>query len=706
MGGDLREQLLTESVLQNGWQRVQSNRGMAGSDGVTVRRFGESLAVQLENLRQEVASECYEPLPLLEVMIPKPGGGERRLAVPAVRDRVLQTAAALLLSPLLEREFEDSSFGYRPGRSVADAIARVARAREQHYRWVVDADIKTFFDEINHRYLLDRLRESLSDHSLLPLIELWLAAILQPESGERYLLVKGVVQGSPISPLLSNLYLDDLDERLAENGFRLVRYADDFLILCRSQAEAEQALALTRYELTLLDLSISEEKTQITHFDEGFTFLGVHFHHDLMEPVDRMAGKWLIPERSEWSLAPEEPLAEPLPSGEVSESEGAEPSDCAIFYAGEGLRGLDSVSGFESVDREELTAAELSSRVRYEENRALSPLLRTVTIQTQGVRLLKEGERMVVAQGQQVVASVPLHRIDQLVVQGNQLISTALLRFAAEQEITVTFTDLNGRPLTGMLDDRGLHLERHRQQFIRDGQMGFKLGVATEWVAVKLHNSRVLLRNLNRRRQLAALEQAISELEKIQSQLVTAKTLNELRGFEGAAAHRYFSALKEVVPEPWHFPGRRKRPPTDPINVLLSYGYGVLHATIYTLVLRQRLHPWLGALHQSNSRHPALVADLMEPFRAILIDSLALQVLPQLTPADFIETGDPKAPCQMNEATRKRWVGWIHNKLRNELTHPITGQRIDYYRLLQWQVWHYGQFVMGVEPQLKGFKSR
>ncbi len=702
----LLQQMLAEENLLKAWQRVRSNQGMAGSDGLSIRRTEEVLAATLQDLREEIEQRQYQPLPLLELMVKKPDGGERRLAVPTVRDRIVQTAAALVLSPLLEKGFEDSSYAYRPGRSVADAIAQVARFREQHYLWVVDADIRKFFDEINHELLLGRLRKELNDHSLLPLIELWLAAIMQPESGERYLLTKGVVQGSPISPLLSNLYLDELDELLKQQQFHLVRYADDFLILCRSRAEAEQALQLTCQRLEALALTISREKSRIIHFSEGFTFLGVSFHHDLMEPVDRMAGRWLIPERHEWDAS----RVTAAEKGVSSDENDSTPADSAIYYADQALRDrervADSDRAVEGIEPEG-ERDDQEAIIRYEENPALTPLLRSAIISTQGVTLLKEGERMLAVKGGAVRASVPLHRLDQLVLQGNQLISTALLRFADDHDIAITFTDRSGHPKSSLLDDRGLHLQRHRQQFKRDESLDFKLGMAAEWVAVKLHNSRVLIRTHNRRRQLDEVTRLLSEMEKMQSQLATAKTVNQMRGYEGAGAHLYFSAIRSLLPEEWGFSGRRKRPPTDPFNALISYGYGVLHSTLYTLIMRQRLNPWLGTLHESNSRHPALVADMMEPFRALLVDSVALNALLNLlTPADFLLNQSNDLPCQMSESTRQRYLGWLHNKFRSRLTHPITGQLIDYHRLLQWQVWHYGQYVMGNESQFRGFKSR
>ncbi|MBU0501411.1 MAG: hypothetical protein KJ558_13480 [Gammaproteobacteria bacterium] len=192
----LLEQLLADDTLFEGWERVRKNQGMAGSDGQTIEHFGRNLFSRLLDLKEHVRRKSYQPQPLLEFHITKPSGGQRRLAVPAVRDRVLQSAACIILTPILEREFQEQSFAYRVGRSVPMAVARVAWYRDQGYQWVVDADIQSFFDNIDHKLLIGMLRANLGgDHSLLPLIELWLAAVANPGRGQPYLLTKGVPQG-------------------------------------------------------------------------------------------------------------------------------------------------------------------------------------------------------------------------------------------------------------------------------------------------------------------------------------------------------------------------------------------------------------------------------------------------------------------------------------------------------------------------------
>ena len=275
------KQVLTDTNLLQAWYKVRANDGCAGIDRESLSDFESGLMSSLALLRDEVIYETYRPRPLLRVHIPKKHSpATRPLSIPTVRDRVLQTAVTRVLTPLFEEEFEECSFAYRQGRSVNMAVQRVEQLRDQGYVWVVDADITSFFDEINHQVLLREVRELVKDQAVLHLIEFWLAAVVI-DGPQRFRLTKGVPQGSPISPLLANLYLDQLDEAALDENLRLIRFADDFLILCRHKQEADKALAFTAEVLQSLRLKLHEKKTRVVDFRHGFRFLGVEFVRSL-----------------------------------------------------------------------------------------------------------------------------------------------------------------------------------------------------------------------------------------------------------------------------------------------------------------------------------------------------------------------------------------------------------------------------------------
>jgi group II intron reverse transcriptase/maturase len=287
--------LISRRTLYAAFDRVRENAGCRGSDGVTVGQFAENLEIELDRLQDRLIRRRYHPLPLLQFKIPKGETKIRSLSVPAVRDRVLQSAVYLITKEIFEAEFEECSYAFREGRSVKDAVHRIDQLRRQGFRWIVDADIEGFFDNIDHDRLLARLRKLPIDPYVLSLFERWIR--VEVYDGSRiFPLTRGIPQGSVVSPMLANLFLDELDENLALFGQTLVRYADDFLVLCKEPDEAAQALELTDYLLEDLHLKLNEEKTRLTSFDQGFKFLGAIFlKDDIYLPFNRSKPEWTTP---------------------------------------------------------------------------------------------------------------------------------------------------------------------------------------------------------------------------------------------------------------------------------------------------------------------------------------------------------------------------------------------------------------------------
>jgi RNA-directed DNA polymerase len=274
----LIDKVWTERNLQASYGKVAANGGAPGVDHVTVEAFGDDLEANVARVTAALRDGSYEPQAIRRVSIPKPGSHEQRpLGIPTVRDRVVQGAVRHVIEPIFEREFAAHSYGFRPRRGCKDALRRVDELLKQGYGYVVDADLKSYFDTIPHERLLGRLRERIADGRVLGLIETFLKAGIF-DGLEEWEPEAGAPQGAVLSPLLSNIYLNPLDHQLAARGFEMVRYADDFVILCRSQAEAEQALAFVRQWCAAEGLVLHPTKTKIVDVRrEGFDFLGYHF---------------------------------------------------------------------------------------------------------------------------------------------------------------------------------------------------------------------------------------------------------------------------------------------------------------------------------------------------------------------------------------------------------------------------------------------
>lgn len=275
----LMDKVYAPATLQAAWAKVRAKRGAAGVDGVSVERFAARSEVYLAELATALREGTYRPQPVKRVEIPKGDGRTRPLGIPVVKDRIVQTAVKLVIEPIFEATFRPLSYGFRPGRSCHDALREVDRLIKEGYTFVVDADLEGYFDSIPHERLMERVAERISDGRILGLIRGWLGQDIL-RGMERWTPVAGTPQGAVISPLLANIYLHPLDERMAAHGYRMVRYADDFVVLCKSHGEAAAALAEIERWVAENGLRVHPDKTQVGDCGqpgEGFDFLGYRF---------------------------------------------------------------------------------------------------------------------------------------------------------------------------------------------------------------------------------------------------------------------------------------------------------------------------------------------------------------------------------------------------------------------------------------------
>jgi len=279
--------------LRAAFAKVKANQGAAGVDHQTIEMFEADLETNLSKVSQQLADGSYRPQAVRRQWIAKPGSSEKRpLGIPTVRSRVVETALRNVLEPIFERDFAEHSYGFRPRRGCKDALRRVDHLLKAGYTWVVDADLQSYFDTIPKQKLLARVAEKVADSRVLELIE----AMLQTEVMDglaHWTPEAGTPQGAVISPLLSNIYLDPLDHELAGSGYEMVRYADDFVILCRSEAQARAALAKVQQWTATAGLRLHPEKTRIVKATQrgGFDFLGYHFERGYRWPRRKSVAK-------------------------------------------------------------------------------------------------------------------------------------------------------------------------------------------------------------------------------------------------------------------------------------------------------------------------------------------------------------------------------------------------------------------------------
>ena len=288
----LIDKLYPIATLRAAFAAVKANRGAAGVDHVSIEQYGSDLDANLERLSESLRAGTYRPQAIRRHFIPKPGSQELRpLGIPTIQDRVVQTALRMVLEPIYERDFAAQSYGFRPGRGCKDALRRVDELLKAGYVHVVDADLKSYFDTIPKDRLLALVAGKVADGRVLKLVEAFLGQSVLEDTRE-WVPEQGTPQGAAISPLLSNIYLNPLDHLMAGRGFEMVRYADDFVVLCRDPREAAEALAVVRDWTEKSGLTLHPVKTKLVDArTDGFDFLGYHFERDRRWPRQKSMDK-------------------------------------------------------------------------------------------------------------------------------------------------------------------------------------------------------------------------------------------------------------------------------------------------------------------------------------------------------------------------------------------------------------------------------
>ena len=281
----LMDKVYAPANLAAAWKRVRSNRGAAGVDGQSVALFERDAQKYLDELHQELREGTYRPSAVRRQYIPKVGTTQKRpLGIPTIRDRIVQTALRHVLEPLWEVKFADPSYGFRPGRGCKDALRRVQSLVRSGSKWVVDADIQSYYDSIDHGRLLTDIAKEIGDGKVVGLIEQLLEQPVMEEAS-KWTPEEGIPQGSTIGPLMANIYLHPVDEALVRAQYEVVRYADDLVILCRNEGDAHAALRRLRQEMEKRGLTLHPEKTRVVNVHQGgFDFLGYHFEGNSQRP--------------------------------------------------------------------------------------------------------------------------------------------------------------------------------------------------------------------------------------------------------------------------------------------------------------------------------------------------------------------------------------------------------------------------------------
>lgn len=542
---------------------------------------------QIDSAIGQLRKNDYNPPHLQGFTIPKKDGSERLLAVSPLYDRILQKAVAIALNPGLDALMSQGSYGYRKGLSRQQVRYEIQNAYRQGYRWVYESDIEAFFDSVNREQLIKRLQALFGADPLWPLLANWLGQDIHHKNTviKR---PKGLPQGSPLSPLLANFILDDFDSDLETHGFKILRFADDFIILCKTQHEAELAAQAVKVSLQDIGLQLNNDKTHIVELSQGFQFLGYLFREDH-----------------------------------------------AIEIGGETRDGRTSYGAEQAPKNLPAWLINLGDQVAQQIDDDDAPKNLVGEIEEQGTHLILAGDAQVlttdnhnlIAKKDEIIThKLPWEQVHAITLIGLHHMTLPAQHQALAHKIPVYMADRTGTFL-GALTSFTPAQNNYKHWFIQlqmSDNAEFALNFAKAIVESRIHNQRkTLMRRKANRKQFA---EPIKKLTLLNHKAQGAKKLASLNGYEGGATKLYFQQLNSLLPEWAQFEKRTRRPPKDPFNVLLSLGYTVLYSHIDAILQSAGFMTWKGIYHQQSPAHAALASDLMETYRH-LVERHAIQVI-------------------------------------------------------------------------------
>jgi CRISPR-associated protein Cas1 len=684
------DKFLSPENFQLAWERVAAKNGCAGVDRESVAHFAKNSEAYLSQLRRSLASGYYHPMPLRQLFIPKKAGGWRELGVPTVRDRIVQNALLNILHPLLEPQFEACSFAYRPRRSHLMAVRQIAHWRDRGYEWVLDADVVRYFENILWQRLLDELAERLNAPEVQSLISDWLSVGVLSKEGLIFP-QKGIAQGSAISPILANVYLDDFDEIVSATGLKLVRYADDFVVMSRSQKRIVEAKDEVAELMNGMGLQLHPDKTQIVDFDHGFRFLGHAFAGKVI--VKTEGGK----EKNEGDM---QGAVDPFPDGQLVYSD---PQIKPTQMQKAMLEALKSSS--QPIPPPLFVVLGYSLRetkpVKIESDEAIwATGMSTLYLVQQGATLRKEQGRFLVQPLKESAVEIPIAEVELVLVFGNIQLTTSAITACLDAKIPVIFLTQMGEYKGQLWNSEFCDLLSEEAQWQKRLDAAFQLETARAIVWGKLMNSKQLLLRLNRKRQLEDVTTAIVGISSDIESVEKAETLESLRGYEGIAANRYFAVFGLLITnEGFSLTGRNRRPPKDPVNSLLSFGYTLLYNNVLSLILAEGLNPYLGNLHRSDRKETHLAFDLMEEFRSPVVDTLVMNLINKkiLRPTDFTYP-DKDGGIYLADVARRVFLKHFEERISLQIAYADLKEKISYRRAIQHQIWRYRSALLSEAP--------
>ncbi|MDA0967227.1 MAG: CRISPR-associated endonuclease Cas1 [Rickettsiales bacterium] len=632
LSSNLWELATSHDGLKEAGFRVKTNRGSAGGDGVNLNEFETNLFANLSDLRAELLSGIYKTELFRKIRVPKRKPGLRMLTIPSIRDRIVHTSVALVLAPIFEAIFEEGSFAYRPQRGVHKAVARIETWRNRGYKFVIEADIVGYFDNIDHAILIEKLETTLKEKPGAPALIHLIRNILKDQGKALGTPDKGVAQGSPLSPLLANLYLGKLDEEIEYQGVKIVRFADDFVILCKSQNKAEKVLEHCIGVLEQHNLRLHNDGTRIVNFDRGFDFIGYLFLRTLA-----------LRKKTEPKTTLLEVPSQPVISGEgileLSEKGSRWDPGTRVLYVMEPTYNLDIRNRSFSVKRD-------------------------------------DGSELV---------SIPYRRIGRIEIGPGVSYSQNAISLAIENSIIISIVDgygqTKGYVLKHDVKRAGIHMAQARA-IIDDG---FRLEIAKSITNARIRNQRTQLMRINRDKKSEEVKIILQSMQRNLKNLPLVKSIDEIFGVEGHSSSMYWQAFGHLIDNYDKNTFKRSRPALDKHNAGINFLTGVLERDIRASIHTSGLHDGFAFLHGSRDRHNGLVFDLMEPFRAPLSEGLVIYLFNSKRLRNDMFENNFKGETNINDEGRKALIIGYEASVKRRISKTDKAGKLSWRSMMVYQ---------------------
>ena len=733
------EYIFLPSALQEAYEEI--NKNSSGIDEITIKEFENNLAKNLQNIQKRLIKGLYSPEPLKKIEIDKPSSDEKRpIALSAIKDKIVQRTLYKNLNPYFDKIFSDKSYAYRPDKSTLKAINRVTEFINQKNLHIVKTDIDDFFENIDHDILLKLLDTHISDKSIIRLISLFIQV-----GGFKELdydaHIHGVHQGDILSPLLSNIYLNEMDRFLENYNIAFVRYADDFVMLFKSKNEAYGTLKELKKYLKTLKLSIEKDKTSVVHISDGFVFLGVEFHgrnrsvenERLQKSISKIYSlaknksgfKKYIDELNSYLYSlknyylmiltknsTQHQLLKNALIDSLSHKVYLSKTNKIVTTKKEFKIFLNKVNFTVLFDENIDDKIELVIAKGYEKylaNKSYKDTSKkldkkkniyakkfandsTLHVASKGMMLGISKNRFVLKHYGKVQNSYPFDRVTRIILEGKGFsLSSDVIKKCADNNITIDFINRDAQTYASLITYKSSMSQTiHKQAKLINTPL--QLQLAKEFIRGKAKNQLNYLKYLNKYHKL--LDKQISSIEKNIPKIKIASSVNELMGHEGSISASYWDALRLVLEVP--FQKRITQGAKDIVNSSLNYAYAILYGKIQHTLVYAGLSLNISFLHALDEKKPTLTFDMIEEFRTFVVDRTIVSMLNKEEPIKLGNDGLLTKPSrQLISKNIKEKLGsyTMHKKESKKVENIIQSQSFNLAKVVNDDIKKYKAFI-------------